>query len=32
MSSKSILKTVHEGARDLHKIGLMEEMTMRKFR
>ncbi len=31
MSSKSILKTVHEGARDLHKIGLMDEMTMRKF-
>ena len=31
MSSKSILKVVHDGARDLHKIGLMDEVTMRNF-
>lgn len=31
MSRKSILKVVHDGARDLHKAGLMDEMTMRDF-
>ena len=31
MSSKSILKVVHDGARDLHKIGLMDDITMRDF-
>ena len=32
MSSKSkILGVVHDGAKDLHKIGLMGEMTMREF-
>ena len=31
MSHKSILKVVHDGARDLHKIGLMDEVTMRNF-
>ena len=31
MENKSILDAVHEGAKDLHKIGLMDEMTMREF-
>lgn len=31
MSNKSILDTVHEGAADLHKAGLMNDMTMREF-
>ena len=31
MSRKSILKVVHDGARDLYKIGLMDEVTMRNF-
>ena len=32
MSSQSkILKVVHDGAKDLHKIGLMDEMTMHEF-
>lgn len=31
MSRKSILKVVHDGARDLHRIGPMDEMTMRDF-
>jgi len=28
---KSILETVHESAKDLHKIGLVDTVTMRKF-
>jgi putative transcriptional regulator len=28
---KSILETVHEGARDLRKSGLVDEVTMREF-
>lgn len=28
---KSILEVVHEGAKDLHKSGLMDDMTMREF-
>jgi len=28
---KSILEAVHEGAKDLHDIGLMDDMTMREF-
>lgn len=32
MSGKSkILKVVHDGAKDLHGVGLMDEMTMREF-
>ena len=31
MSRKSIVKVVHDGARDLHKIGLLDEVTMRDF-
>ena len=32
MSSQSkILNVVHEGAKDLRKVGLMDEMTMREF-
>jgi putative transcriptional regulator len=31
MSRKSILKVVHDGARDLRKAGLMDEVTMREF-
>ena len=31
MSRKSILKVIHGGARDLHKAGLMDEITMREF-
>ena len=31
MSRKSILKVVHDGARDLRKAGLMDEITMREF-
>lgn len=29
--NKSILQTVHEGAKDLRKAGLLDEMTMREF-
>lgn len=29
--SKSILDSVHEGAKDLREAGLMDEMTMREF-
>lgn len=29
--AKSILETVHESAKDLRDIGLMDEMTMREF-
>ena len=29
--NKSILEVVHEGAKDLHEIGLMDDMTMREF-
>ena len=29
--SKSILETVHEGATDLRRLGLIDEMTMREF-
>ena len=28
---KSILEVVHEGAKDLHDIGVMDDMTMREF-
>lgn len=28
---KSILEAVHEGAKDLHDIGLMDDITMREF-
>lgn len=28
---KSILETVHEGAQDLHKAGVMDDVTMREF-
>jgi len=28
---KSILEVVHEGAKDLHEIGLMDDITMREF-
>ncbi len=28
---KSILEVVHEGAKDLHKAGLMKDVTMREF-
>jgi putative transcriptional regulator len=28
---KSILEVVHESAKDLHDIGVMDEMTMREF-
>jgi len=28
---KSILEVVHEGAKDLHGIGLMDDITMREF-
>ncbi len=31
MTRKSILKVVHEGARDLHAIGLMDAVTLREF-
>jgi len=31
MTRKSILKVVHEGARDLHTIGLMDAVTLREF-
>lgn len=31
MSRKSILKVVHDGAKDLHKAGLMNDLTMREF-
>ncbi|MFQ5660184.1 MAG: hypothetical protein ACE5GZ_07135 [Gammaproteobacteria bacterium] len=32
MSSKSkILNVVHDGAKDRHEVGLMDEMTMREF-
>ncbi len=29
--NKSILEVVHEGAKDLHQIGFMDDMTMREF-
>ncbi len=29
--NKSILRVVHEGAKDLHEIGLMDDVTMREF-
>ena len=29
--SKSILDVVHEGARDLHEVDLIEDVTMREF-
>ena len=29
--NKSILKVVHEGAKDLHEAGLMNDVTMREF-
>ncbi len=29
--NKSILETVHEGAHDLHKAGVMDEITLREF-
>ena len=28
---KSILEMVHEGAKDLHEVGLMNEVTLREF-
>lgn len=28
---KSILETVHEGAKDLHKAGVMDDVTLREF-
>ena len=31
MSNKSISETVHESISDLHEIGLVDDMTMRKF-
>lgn len=29
--NKSILDSVHDGAKDLHEIGLVDDMTMREF-
>jgi putative transcriptional regulator len=31
MARKSILKVVHEGARNLHAVGLMDGLTLREF-
>ena len=31
MMNKSILEVVHEGAKDLHKAGLLNEMTMKEL-
>ncbi|WP_230413516.1 helix-turn-helix domain-containing protein [Zooshikella ganghwensis] len=28
---KSILEVVHKGAKDLHNVGLMDEITLREF-
>ncbi len=31
MMDKSILDVVHEGAKELHKVGLMKDVTLREF-
>lgn len=31
MKTKSILKVVHDDAKDLHELGLMDDMTLREF-